>query len=138
VWRFILKRCLKCYIQSNQDTLGTPKKRPLFRAGRYSEVPPIKLVWIWDVWVSGWPLLTGGRYSEVVVSTGLTVHDYSKNKRNCMIECFFNTWNLSDNVSVEERSQNDSLFLSIPIKFVLLNWRLKNVTFETAPKNDFT
>jgi hypothetical protein len=45
----------------------------LFRDGRYSEGPPIKLVWIWDVWGSGWPLLKGGRYSEVAVSTGLTV-----------------------------------------------------------------
>jgi len=63
-------------IQSNlctTATLGTPKKRPLFRGGRYLEGPPIKLVWIWDVWGSGWPLLTGGRYSEVAVSTGLTV-----------------------------------------------------------------
>jgi hypothetical protein len=47
--------------------LGTPKKRPLFRGGRYSEVPPIQL----DVWGSG--LLTGGRCSEVVINTGLTV-----------------------------------------------------------------
>jgi hypothetical protein len=54
-------------------TLGTPKKQPLFRGGRYSEGPPIKLVWIWDVWGLGWPLLTGGYYSEVAVSTGLTV-----------------------------------------------------------------
>jgi len=64
------------HIQSNlctTATLGTPKKRPLFRGGRYSEVPPIKIVLIWDVWGSGWPLLTGGRYSEVAVSTGLTV-----------------------------------------------------------------
>ncbi len=58
-------------------TLGTPKKRPLFRVGRYSEVPPTKLVLIWDVWGSGWPLLTDGRYSEVAASTGLTV-SYSK------------------------------------------------------------
>jgi hypothetical protein len=45
----------------------------LLRGGRYSKGPPIKLLWIWDVWGSGWPLLTGGRYSEVAVSTGLTV-----------------------------------------------------------------
>ncbi len=50
-----------------------PQKGPLFRGGRYSEGTPIKLVWIWDVWGSGWPLLTGGRYSEVAVSTGLTL-----------------------------------------------------------------
>ncbi len=28
------------------------------------------LVWL----VLGWPLLTGGRYSEVIVNTGLTLH----------------------------------------------------------------
>jgi hypothetical protein len=55
-------------------TVGTLKKRPLFRGGRYSEVPPIKLLLIRDVWGSGWPLLTGGRCSEVVVNTGLTVY----------------------------------------------------------------
>ncbi len=46
----------------------------MFRGGRYSEVPPIKLVLIWDVWGTDWPLLTGGRCSEVVVNTGLTVN----------------------------------------------------------------
>jgi hypothetical protein len=63
-------------IQSNLSTtatLGTPKKRPLFRGGRYSEFSPIKLQLVWDVWGSGWPLLTGGRCSEVAVNTGLTV-----------------------------------------------------------------
>ena len=66
----------KSSIQSNlctTATLGTPKKRPLLIGGRYSKGPSIKLLWIWDVWGSGWPLLTGGRYSEVAVSTGLTV-----------------------------------------------------------------
>jgi hypothetical protein len=43
------------------------------KTSRCLEVPPIKLVLIWDVWGSGWPLLTGGRYSEVVFNTGLTV-----------------------------------------------------------------
>jgi hypothetical protein len=64
------------WVQSNlctTATLGTPKKQPLFRGGRYSEVPPIKLVLIWEVLGSGLPLLTGGRCSEVVVKTGLTV-----------------------------------------------------------------
>ena len=68
---------MKLSIQSNlytTATLGTPKKRLLFRGGRYSEVPPIKLVLIWDVWGSDWPLLTGGRCLEVVVNTGLTVN----------------------------------------------------------------
>jgi hypothetical protein len=55
-------------------TFGTPKKWLLFRGGRYSEVPPIKLILIWDVWGSGWSLLTGGLCSEVVVNTGLTVY----------------------------------------------------------------
>ncbi len=45
----------------------------MFRGGRYSEVPPIKLVLIWDVWGLGCPLLMGGHCSEVVVNTGLTV-----------------------------------------------------------------
>jgi len=66
-------------VQSNLSTtatLWTPKKRLLFRGGRYSEVPPIKLVLIWDVWGSGWLLLTGGRCSEVVVNAGLTVFPF--------------------------------------------------------------
>jgi hypothetical protein len=46
----------------------------LFRGGRFLEVPPIKLVLIWDVWGSGWLLLAGGRCLEVVVNTGLTVY----------------------------------------------------------------
>ncbi len=68
-------------IQSNLSTmatLGTPKKRPLFRGGRYLEFSPIKLQLIWDVWGSGWPLLTGGRCSEVAVNTGLTELLFSK------------------------------------------------------------
>jgi hypothetical protein len=63
-------------LQSNLCTtaiLGTPKKWPLLSCGCYSKVPPIKLVLILDVWGSGWSLLTGGRCSEVVVNTGLTV-----------------------------------------------------------------
>jgi hypothetical protein len=66
-------------IQSNlytTATLGTPKKRPLFRGGRYSEFSPIKLQLVCDVWGSGWPLLTGGRCSEVAVNTGLTIHSF--------------------------------------------------------------
>jgi hypothetical protein len=65
-----------------------PKKRPLFRGGRYSEGPPIKLVWIWDVWGSGWPLLTGGGYSEVAVSTGMTVVYISKVNLRCTRQLF--------------------------------------------------
>jgi hypothetical protein len=45
----------------------------LFRGGHYSEVSHIKLVLIWDVWESSWLLLIGGRCSEVVVKTELTV-----------------------------------------------------------------
>ncbi len=66
-------------VQSNlstRATLGTPKKRPLFRGGHYSKVSPIKLQLVWDVWGSGWSLLTGGCCSEVAVNTGLTVHMY--------------------------------------------------------------
>jgi hypothetical protein len=56
-------------VELNQNTVKPvynghpwdPKKWPLFKGGRYSEVPPIKLVLIWDVWGSDWPLLTGGR-----------------------------------------------------------------------------
>jgi hypothetical protein len=61
-------------VQSNLCTttiLGTFKKWPLDRGGRYSEVPPIKLVLSWEVCGSGWLLLTGGRCSEVVVNTDL-------------------------------------------------------------------
>ena len=49
------------------------KAAVVYRGGRYSEVSPIKLQLVWDVWGSGWPLLTGGRCSEVAVNTGLTV-----------------------------------------------------------------
>jgi hypothetical protein len=66
-------------VQSNLSTtatLGTPKKRPLFRGGRYTEFSRIKLQLVWDVWGSGWPLLTGGRCSEVAVNTGLTVSQH--------------------------------------------------------------
>ncbi len=54
-------------------TLGTPKKWPLCRGGRYSEFPPIKLVLTLDVWGSGWSLLTVGRCSEVANNTGVPV-----------------------------------------------------------------
>jgi hypothetical protein len=50
-------------------TLGASKKLPLLRGGCYSEIPPIQLVLIWDVWL----LLTGGRCPEVVINTELTV-----------------------------------------------------------------
>ncbi len=54
-------------------TLGTPKKRPLYRGGRSLEGFQLKLV-LELVWLGlVWPLLTGGRYSEVAISTGLTV-----------------------------------------------------------------
>jgi len=60
----------------------------LLRGGRYSKGPPIKLVWIWDVWGSGWPLLTGGRYSEVAVSTGLTLWCYIFNITYALVPSF--------------------------------------------------
>ncbi len=64
-------------LQSNLSTtatLGTPKKRPLYRGDRSLEGFQLKLVLklVWPELVR--PLLTGGRYSEVVVSTGLTVY----------------------------------------------------------------
>ena len=40
----------------------------LFRGSSYKT-----RVLMWDIWGSGWPLLTGGRCSEVAVNTGLTV-----------------------------------------------------------------
>jgi hypothetical protein len=46
---------------------GAQNNQPLFRGGRYSEVPPIKLVLIWEAWGSSWLLLTGGRCLEVVM-----------------------------------------------------------------------
>ncbi len=64
-------------LQSNLSTtatLGTPKKWPLYRVGRSLQVFQSKLV-LKVAWPGlGWPLLTGGRYSEVAVNTGLTVH----------------------------------------------------------------
>ncbi len=63
-------------IQSNLSTtatLGTPKKWPLYNVGRSLQVFQSKLV-LKVAWPDlGWPLLTGGRYSEVAVNTGLTV-----------------------------------------------------------------
>jgi hypothetical protein len=63
------------YIQSNLSTtatLGTAKKWPLYRGGRSVEGFQSKLVskLAWPDFVR--PLLTGGRYSEVAVNTGLT------------------------------------------------------------------
>jgi hypothetical protein len=69
-------------VQSNlctTATLGTRKTWPLCR-GLYEK----------DQWLVGfrlavraadWPLLTGGRYSEVVVRTGLTVYDTKRVSR---------------------------------------------------------
>jgi hypothetical protein len=58
---------------SSTTTLGTPKKWRLYRGGQSLEGFQLKLVveLLWADLV--WPLLTGGRYSEVAVSTGLTV-----------------------------------------------------------------
>ncbi len=55
-------------------TLGTAKKWPLYRGGRSVEGFQSKLVskLAWPDF--DWPLLTGGHYSEVAVSTGLTVY----------------------------------------------------------------
>ncbi len=54
-------------------TLGTPKKWPLYRGGRSVEGFQSKLVskLAWPHFVR--PLLTGGRLSEVAITTGLTV-----------------------------------------------------------------
>ncbi len=63
-------------VQSNLSTtatLGTPKKWPLYRVGRSLQVFQSKLVLKVALRDLGWPLLTGGRYSEVAVNTGLTV-----------------------------------------------------------------
>jgi hypothetical protein len=78
----------KLIIQSNLST--TPKKRPLFRGGRYSKVSRLKLQLVWDVWGSGWPLLTGGRCSEVAVNTGLTV----LSRMNNSVRISFNIFDL--------------------------------------------
>jgi hypothetical protein len=63
-------------LQSNLSTtatLGTPKKWPLYRVGWSLQVFQSKLL-LKVAWPDlGWPLLTGGRYSEVAVNTGLTV-----------------------------------------------------------------
>jgi hypothetical protein len=66
-------------VQSNLSTtatLVTPKKWLLYRGGWSLEVFQSKLVLelVWPDLV--WPLLTGGRYSEVAVSTGLTVLNF--------------------------------------------------------------
>jgi hypothetical protein len=63
-------------IQSNHCTtanLGTQKKWPLYRGGCSVEGFQSKLVskLAWPEFA--WPLLTGGRYSDVAVNTGLTV-----------------------------------------------------------------
>ena len=54
-------------VQSNLSTtatLGTPKKWPLYRVGRSLQVFQSKLV-LKKAWPDlGWPLLTGGRYSD--------------------------------------------------------------------------
>ncbi len=75
-------------IQSNLSTtasFGTQKKRPFYRGGRSLEGFQLKLVLelVWPDLV--WPLLTGGRYSEVAVSTGLTVHEIA-NSTNHLIQ----------------------------------------------------
>jgi hypothetical protein len=65
-------------VQSNLPTtatLGTPKKRPLYRGGRSLEGFQLKLVLELVRPDLFWPLLTGGRYLEVAVSTGLTLDE---------------------------------------------------------------
>jgi hypothetical protein len=61
------------HVQSNLSTttpLGYPKKWPLYRSLEvFQSKLVLELVWLDLVW----PLLTGGRYSEVGISTGLTV-----------------------------------------------------------------
>jgi hypothetical protein len=64
-------------LQSNLSTtatLGTPKKWPLYTGDRSVEVFQWKLLCNLVKQALGRPLLTGGRYSEVVVNTGLTVY----------------------------------------------------------------
>jgi hypothetical protein len=58
---------------STMATLGTPTKCPFYIGGHSVEVFQQKLI-CYLVWtVLGWPLLTGGCCSEVVVYTSLTV-----------------------------------------------------------------
>ena len=71
---------------STTTTLGTPKKWLLYRRCRFLEVFQSKLVLklVWPDLV--WSLLTGGRYSEVVINTGLTVV-YTRREKWCT-KCF--------------------------------------------------
>ncbi len=52
---------------------GLKKTVRCFKGNYYSEVPPIKLFIFLVDRGSGWSLFTGGRCSEVVVNTGLTL-----------------------------------------------------------------
>jgi len=54
---------------TTMTTLGTPKKWPLLTGGRYSEV-----TWVVKAqYIKLWLLLSGGRYLEMVVNSSLTV-----------------------------------------------------------------
>jgi hypothetical protein len=59
---------LKSMYSVQRPTLG-PEKRGRYAEGYMKKISGFRLV----VMASDWPLLTGGRYSEVVVRTGLTV-----------------------------------------------------------------
>jgi hypothetical protein len=81
-------------IQSNLNTtatLGTQKKWQLFRGGRYSEVPLIKLVLNWDACGSGWLLLTGGHCSRwLLTQVGLYTNiGPNDNKKGTLKSLFF-------------------------------------------------
>ncbi len=78
---------------------------------RCSEVPPIKLVLIWEVWGSGWPLLTGGRCSEVAVNTGLTVHCFANQEQYFLIsfDCHKKDLHVSHVILLDLKTLNSSL-----------------------------
>ncbi len=69
----IIPRCTYSQTCLQQPPLGPPKKWPFYTGGWCLEVFQSKLVFqlVWPDLV--WPLLKGGRYSEVAANTGLTV-----------------------------------------------------------------
>jgi len=71
---------------STTTTLGTPQTWLLYRGGWSLEVFQSKLVLKLVRPDLVWSLLTGGRYSEVVINTGLTVV-YTRINKRCT-KCF--------------------------------------------------
>jgi len=60
-----------------QPPLGLKKVavfQKLRQSGRCSQFIPVNLLSVLENWGSSWPLYTGGRCSEVVINTRLTVH----------------------------------------------------------------